>query len=219
MIKRFRKEGGILLSATMISILGGETMKKLILACLVGVFVMASAVAYGAERAPLGDGNLAIKVDYLEFTDDDLDDTDLDSGAYVALEGFFEVIQNLYLGGEVGYVKTEDTVNDIFGVDVDLDLTYVPVELNLKYAIELAPQFVFDLGGGISYNYAKVEASAWGVSEDDDEWLFGGQFFVDLDYTLNSVFFGINAKYQMTEEWDGTPFDNWRIGGQVGIMF
>jgi len=194
-------------------------MKKLMLVCLVGVLAVAPAVVCGAERAPLGDGNLAVKVDYLEFTDNDFDNTDLDSGAYVGLEGFFELTHNLYLGGEVGYVKTEDSVNDIFGVDVDLDLTYVPVELNAKYAIELAPQFVFDLGGGICYNYAKLEASVGGSSEDDDEWLFGGQFFVDLDYTLNSVFFGINAKYQMTEEWDGTAFDNWRIGGQVGIMF
>lgn len=194
-------------------------MKRLMLVCLAHAFVLTSTAVWAAGKAPLGVGNMAVKVDYLQFTDDDLDEGDLDSGVYVGIEGFFELAQNLYLGAEVGYIETDDSFYTYDYGKIDVEVTYVPVELNLKYAIKLAPQLVADFGAGISYNYAEVEASMGGRSEDDSEWLFGGQFFADLNYTFDPFFLGINAKYQATEEWDGTAFDNWRIGGQIGVWF
>jgi len=204
-------------------------MKKLILFCLIGVFVMTSTVVFAQEKAPLGIGNLALKVDYIAFTEDDLDDLDVDSDLYLGIEGFYEVSPNFYLGLEVGWTNPE---GDVY--DVDTELTYVPVELNLKYAAEVSPHFVIGFGAGVSYNYAEIELDAatgtfedietgeeLGSSVDEDEWLFGGQLFLDLNYTFDAFFFGINGKYQLTEEGDDldVSFDNWRIGGQIGFFF
>jgi hypothetical protein len=59
------------------------------------------------------------------------------------------------------------------------------------------------------------------LSESDDEWLFGGQFFVDVNYKVDNIFFGANLKYQITEEYDDidTDFSNFRIGAQIGLLF
>jgi hypothetical protein len=197
-------------------------MKKVMLLCLIGAFVMTSAVVSAQEKAPIGAGNLALKVDYISFTEDDLEDADADSGLYLGIEGFGEITPNLYLGLEVGYAVSVEGDLDIefFADDVDVDVTYVPVEVNLKYAAEVSPHFVIDFGAGVSYNYAEIEVSN-GDSDSEDEWLFGGQFFVDLNYTFDSFFLGINGKYQLTEEGDDLEisFDNWRIGGQIGFFF
>ena len=103
-------------------------MKKFMLLCLIGAFVMTSAVVSAQEKAPLGVGNLALKVDYISFTENDLEDLDVDSGLYLGIEGFGEVTPNLYLGLEVGYafIQSGDFF-DLFDTELDVDLTYIPV--------------------------------------------------------------------------------------------
>jgi hypothetical protein len=178
-------------------------MKRLFLFSLIVAFIIAPTAVYAAEKVPLGIGNLAVKVDYINFTDN-LED---DDGLYIGLEGYGKIIPNLYLGAEVGYTNPDFE-----------DTYFVPIELNLKYAVKDTPNFVIDLGAGASYNYAKAESSGGSLSEDD--WLFGGQFFIDLNYIVDQFFVGINAKYQLTEELKGFDnFNNWRVGGQIGIMF
>lgn len=195
-------------------------MKRLTLLCLISAFLMTSTVVLAQEKAPLGVGNLALKVDYIAFTENDLEDADIDSGLYLGIEGFGEVTPNLYLGLEVGYAVNVEGEFDIefFSDEPDVDLTYIPVEVNLKYAAEVSPHFIIDFGAGVSYNYAEIEVEGY---DDEDEWLLGGQFFVDLNYTFDAFFLGINGKYQITEEGDDldVSFDNWRIGGQIGFFF
>lgn len=62
----------------------------------------------------------------------------------MGLEGYYAIYPNLYLGLEAGWAgsKNDDTIDtDEFGeVDVDIKVTYIPVELNLKYAIPLDPR-------------------------------------------------------------------------------
>ena len=207
-------------------------MKKLFLFLLITFFVLASSTAFaavrGPSRAPLGYGNFALKVDYIDFTENELKDLDVDTAAYVALEGYGMIAPNLYLGIEVGYANPDGGVSGhVLGVGnghIDTEVTFVPSELNLKYAVNAAPNLVIDFGAGISTTYVEIEQTVTTrpvtifVSEND--WLFGGQFFVDLNYTANQFFIGINAKYHLTEDFeDFTNFNNWRIGGQVGIRF
>ncbi len=86
-----------------------------------------------------------------------------------------------------------------------------------------APNLVIDFGAGISSNY--VEEKEYGFnffgSDRRDDWLFGGQFFMDINFTMNQFFIGANAKYQVTEDFKeyNYNYSNWRIGGNIGLMF
>jgi hypothetical protein len=205
-------------------------MKKLLLVSLLFVMVLGSSIVFAAEKAPIGAGNLALKVDYINFTDGDMDDLDTDSGLYVGLEAYShlaDIAPNFYIGVEVGYAKPDGSFEDL-GDHYDTEATFVPIELNLKYAMSVAPNFVIDFGAGGSLNYASVEITETEEGEaevKDDDWLWGGQIFADLNYKINQFFIGINAKYQITENFDrgnretDLSFRNWRIGGQAGIMF
>jgi hypothetical protein len=181
---------------------------------------MTSSIAFAAENGPLGGGALAVKVDYITFTEDEFDDFDVESGSYVGLEAFGEVAPSVYVGFEIGWANSDGDVT-ILGTNVDTEVIYVPIELNLKYAVELAPMFIIDFGAGLSYNFAYVEYEEPDFDDDEDDWLLGGQFFVDLNYVFDPLFVGVNGKYQITEETDDfdISFDNWRIGGQIGIVF
>lgn len=204
-------------------------MRKLLIFSLILTFCLLSAPLYAAEKAPLGFGNLAVKIDYINFTEGDMEDLDVDKGLYIGLEGYGEIMPALYLGVEAGYTKPEGKVHafipDLDVVRVDTEFTYVPIELNLKYAIPVNPYMVIDLGAGVSYNYAKMKVSADGFSGDEDDWLFGGQFFTDIVYKMGQVFISLNGKYQITENIKFNDIDtdvnanNWRVGGQIGIMF
>ena len=184
-------------------------MKKFLFMLLIVAFVCTASTVYAAQKAPLGMGNLAVKLDWIKFTDGDLGDLDIDSGFYLGLEGYGMVAQNVYLGMEAGWTNTDG--------DFDAELTYVPIELNIKYAVPAAQNLAFDIGAGISYNYGEFKMA--GSSLDD--WMFGGQFFVDLNYTINQFFMGISAKYQINEDFKDYDFNynNWRLGGQIGVMF
>ena len=202
-------------------------MKKILLLTLMLVFVFASTTLYAAEKYALGMGNIALKVDYINFTEDVFDNIDLDNGIYLGLEGYYTIYPNLYLGLEAGWAGTENDGDlEIDGEkrNVDIDVTFVPVELNLKYVFELDPNWNIGVGAGISYNYFKIEANK--IDESADDWVFGGQIFADINYKMNKEWFiGINAKYQFTDDLEfdnvdtSTSADNFRIGAQIGYMF
>ena len=202
-------------------------MKKILLISLMIVFVFASTTLYAAEKYDLGMGNIALKVDYINFTEDAFDEIDLENGVYVGLEGYYAIYPNLYLGLEAGWAGTENDGDlEIDGEkrNVDIDVTFVPVELNLKYVFELDPNWNIGVGAGISYNYFKIEANK--IDESADDWVFGGQIFADVNYKMSKEWFiGINAKYQFTDDLEfdnvdtSTSADNFRVGAQIGYMF
>jgi Outer membrane protein beta-barrel domain len=204
-------------------------MKKVFLVLVAISFIVMTSVAYGAEKILLGNGNIALKMDYLQFTEGALEDLDNDECFYIGLEAYNKITSNLYVGMEIGYATSEgsaDILFDDFGeVDADTELTFVPIELNLKYALDITPRLALDFGAGASYNWMKEEISARGRSSEEDDWLWGGQFFAALNYKIDRFFIGINGKYQLTEDFEidddetDVNANNWRIGGQVGIMF
>jgi outer membrane protein W len=207
-------------------------MSRIILISLVLFFVFASTSLYAADKYALGNANIALKVDYISFTEDIFDSVDLEDGIYIGLEGYYGITSNLYVGVEAGWAETEnDTTVNLLGdsFDVQTDVTYVPVEVNLKYVIEASPQWRIAIGAGVSYNWFDVEQDVCSECSESD-WVFGGQVFADIAYKMNNQWFiGINGKYQFTDdiEFDiqgldietDTNANNWRVGAQAGLMF
>jgi opacity protein-like surface antigen len=207
-------------------------MRKILLLSVILIFVFASTSLYAADKYALGNANIALKVDYISFTGDIFDSVDLEDGIYIGLEGYYGITSNLYVGLEAGWAETEnDKTVTLFGdsFDVETDVTYVPVELNLKYVIEASPQWRIALGAGVSYNWFDVEHDVCSECSESD-WVFGGQVFADIAYRMsNSWFIGINGKYQFTDDLEfdvkgldietDTNANNWRFGAQAGLMF
>lgn len=191
-------------------------MKRLMVFCLIGTVVMVSTVVTAQEKAPLGNANFVLKLDYLVFTDSHFDAVGNENdGMYVGLEGYGKVDPNWYLGGEVGT-----------GTNIEIggeEITFVPIELNVKYATEAARDFIVDFGAGLSYSSVEIQyRPLFGTAQEQrDDWLFGGQVFADLTYKIHRFSIGVNGKYQMTEDFknEGIDLSNYRLGVQLGIVF
>jgi len=207
-------------------------MKKILVVSLMVVLVLMATSVFATEKYVLGNSNVALKVDYINFTQDVFDEIDLEDGIYIGLEGYYGIMPNLYLGLEAGWAGTSNDGHiDALDTDVDVDVMYVPIELNLKYAFEVSPAWVIDIGAGVSYNWFNVDVDVEGFGDaDEDDWVFGGQVFADVNYKLNNQWFiGINGKYQWTEDLEfevegedietDSSADNWRVGAHVGLMF
>jgi hypothetical protein len=54
-----------------------------------------------------------------------------------------------------------------------------------------------------------------------DDWLFCGQVFADLTYKMQWFFVGVNAKYQVTGDFqdEGIDLSNYRLSVQLGAVF
>lgn len=178
-------------------------------------------VASRAQGGALGKSNFALKLDYIRFHEEFLSDNGIDSGLYVGVSGYSEFAPKLYVGGEVGLATPSGKAGS-----VETELIYIPMELNVKYADEAAPDITIGFGGGISYNYIKETRAAGTGSTTDDDLVLGGQLFFELLYTSGGFFAGFDWKYQITDEFkvsgtNGATYDysNWRFGGQAGVMF
>lgn len=200
-------------------------MKRLVLFGMLLSLVFVPSVE-AQQKYSLGIGNIALKVDYFRFMDSNLGDLGLPNGLFIGVEGYMNVfLPNLYFGMESGCAKTSGEFK-YRGINADLSATYVPIEFNLKYAFELSPEFILDLGTGLSVNYFSIEAEVGSISSSSDDWLFGGQFFADLNYKFASQWFiGGHVKYQLTQDLHlhgvdtETSGSNLRVGGQVGFSF
>ncbi|MGV8074507.1 MAG: hypothetical protein AB2L11_08130 [Syntrophobacteraceae bacterium] len=232
-------------------------MKRLIVLSLVAVMISVAGLAQAEQKCPLGNGNVAFKIDYLRFTDSKIADRNAENAIYFGGEAYVPVMgSNFYLGIESGYAFSSgdesytyydgsDEYGDYYiKQQYDYDIDYVPIELNAKYVVAINPCWAMDIGAGLSYNYLKLHGKFKGTyyvvpyegprenleSGSDsadlvDDWLFGGQFFYDVNYTSGQWFLGANVKYQLTESKGLKYFgekinaDNLRVGLQAGFMF
>jgi hypothetical protein len=200
-----------------------RVMKRLILvSTLILSFVIVPVAVCNAKTNALGILHFGVKVDYIEFTDSVLKDADLKKGTYLGAELYSIILPYLYLGLEAGYSNPSGTYNTILGT-VDTELTYVPIELNAKVAFEPVKNLALDVGGGLSINYAEMKGSILGVPVTEDDWLWGGQIFADINYVIGGVvYIGINGKYKLAEnglkDYD-VSLNNWMVGGQIGVKF
>ncbi len=198
-------------------------MKKTILLLFAMISILASTPLYAEQKVPLGIDHVSVKLDYMRYTDFKLPNHNLKIGPYIGLEAYKKIKPTLYAGLGIGYTKLSDDA----GGYLNLDFTGVPVELNAKCVFPVARNITLDGGLGLCYFfwYAEINDS-FGTS--DSGGVFGGQFFMDLNYNMGPYFFGLNMKYQFTNEekiFSGTDlestvkFNSWRLGGQLGVKF
>ena len=185
------------------------------------VLVMAFSAAHAEERANLGNFPITLKIGFINFMDEAWEHGDVKYSFYPGLEGYARVFRNLYIGGELGYVSSEELMDAFLGMPIghNRSLTFLPIELNLKYVIEAAPSFFIDFGAGVSYSYASVQEELFLVTDysvyDDSAWLFGGQFFVDLTYKVKRFLVGLNWKYQITQSLEVDPLKSSQLIGSL----
>ena len=187
--------------------------KKIIYGFAGAILIMSSNIQAQADK-PYGDVSFATKFSIADTF-----------GAYAGVEGYKNIYPNVYLGGAIGYTN----YSELFGID----LSMMPIELNMKYAHKLSNNFIFDIGAGVSYTRMAVTTrpfSFFGLDIPeitDSEWLPGGQLFLGLTYKAKWGFIGINAlAHSMVDSADSTnpdadtPFVNsWRAGMHIGMRF
>lgn len=185
------------------------------LLALIAVACPASA----EQTAPLGRGNVALKLGYGVFMDDFFEINELDHSTFVELEGYCRIAPNVYLGANLGAMFIGEGEIALFSTT---DVDFFPLELNVKYAREIGSRFVVDGGAGVSYSYASIAIDNFFTPDfDESDWLPGGQVFADLIYKANWLSLGIYGKYQMTGDFrdENVNFNNWRGGLTLGVIF
>jgi hypothetical protein len=188
-------------------------MKRIVLIVLFTLLpALIAARATQAGEADMEEVTLGLKAGMIGFTSTAAEELDIDSGPYLGLEAFRKISERLHLGGELGYARSSGSIPL-----VKTELTYVPIELNLKYAAVATPWVDFTLGGGFSYNYVKFEADCLGNCFDSEEdWHPGLQLFGGARFNVLRFLLGVEGKYQVSEERD---LDNWRLTAQAGYRF
>ncbi len=208
--------------------------KKLLLAVLLCFAVLAVPCA----QAETSDVDVALKVDYFHFSDSQIKNLNAGDGVYIGVESYKRLFcPNLYLGLTIGWAGTSGSVSGVvsgFGFEpaflsANSSIDYVPIEFNLKYVIPISPCFNFAFGGGPSINYFSISSdavtNAGSVHLSDSDWVWGGQFFAELNYNISNWVVGIDLKYQLTEDLHlfgvdtQAGADNFRAGGRVGFKF
>jgi len=208
-------------------------MKRLSLLLVMLAMLFCAASPAMSQTYPLGDVNVAVKVEYLRFMDDSIRELNAGDGIYVGVEAYKQLfLPNLYLGMQIGWGGSSGDVTvpwfysgqtTAYSTDVD----YVPIEFNIKYAIPLDRSLILDFGSGFSFNYfdISVKDKWYGYSGSENDWVIGGQFFADLNYKYANWLFGIGVKYQLTDTMSfggvntSVSADNLRIGMQAGYSF
>ena len=201
-------------------------MKRHLWVTILFAFTLLCTAPVHAETQPLGDGNVAVKLDYFRFMSSSIQDVNAGNGVYIGVEAYKELFfEGFYLGGEIGWAGASGDVDIRNFGSIKTDIDYVPIELNAKYAVPLGQGLVFDAGGGFSINYFGFSQRAGALNTDDSDWVWGGQLFVDLNYRYQNWLLGAAIKYQLTQDLSlgganaGFSADNLRLGVQAGYKF
>ena len=207
---------------------------KLFLAALFCFAVFSTPCA----QAQTSGSDIAVKVDYFHFTDSQIKSLNSADGVYVGLEAYKQLFcPNLFFGMAIGWAGPSGTVSGVVSspeflptfVSADSSIDYVPIEFNVKYVIPLSRCFNFAFGAGGSINYfslsTNISTPGVLVHASDSDWVWGGQFFGEINYKFSNWFIGADIKYQVTEDLrlfgvdTQAGADNFRAGGRIGFLF
>lgn len=164
---------------------------------------------------PMGYSHLFVNVGNAYFTDDNVDELDLDNATFFG-GGFYAALNpKVYLGLE--YHRAEEDGRFILGTS---EVEFNPVELNLKYSQLVNDHLVLDLGGGISRTYIEEKITTTG-SVTRDGWFHGIQLFAGLNILMGNAFLGFDIKWHTMDDFKFVSYDynNIRLGAKLGVTF
>lgn len=130
-------------------------------------------------------------------------------GSTVELSFLLGDTDNFYhtIGFEAGYVKS-DVNDEIDGVDVKSKTDLVPLFLNYTIGADFGDNttgnrsgFLWEAGFGLGGFWTDVEFNVSAASENDDDFVFGGQIFGSVGYGFSNVAgLLIGARYMIAED-------------------
>lgn len=158
---------------------------------------------------------LAIKYATIEFVGKQAENNAIKRGSFSALEAYFKLQPGYYIGGEIGGTSIENgsTVN-LGGTLWEADFEYLSIEMNAKTIRPLTGWLDVEAGLGLALVEAG-NAPRYFAATDYTETYFGAQGFAGLNVIGEHWYTGIDAKYQLVEDY----YSNWRGGVHLGYRF
>ena len=77
---------------------------------------------------------------------------------------------------------------DYFNVRTSYDLDIIPITLNVKFERALSGNLNAYIGGGLGVACVNLDLSGGGLSASDTDWVFVGQIFAGLSYSVSPAF-------------------------------
>ena len=196
--------------------------KGLILAGLAMVCSLAWPQTTPGPAGPaLGKGHLWLKAGQFDLNGDAAGEWGVDREGYLALEGYGELDDEVYIGGELGRSAAASGVNDDGDRIEDFDFLWL--EWNTKMAFDLERGFSVDVGLGGALFYVsgdKVIASGdFSSTAPLADVGFGVQVFTDFNWRTRRLLIGLDAKYQWAFDVIDISYSNLRFGAHVGFCF
>jgi hypothetical protein len=180
--------------------------------CVASALIPQTLRAQG--EATIEHGYAALTVGYVDFFDEFFEPES--DGVQSGLQLYMRVHPEVLVGVEIG-----SSAN--FTLFVGEEITVSPIELNGKYVRPLGRRFVAGVGAGLSYSRVAYDANTIFStgSEEQVEWLFGGQLFADVAVRVWHLIGGLAIKYQTTQGFPEASWNasNWRVGPYVGVSF
>ena len=167
-----------------------------------------------ASEPVLQISHFGVKVEHVGFLDDSAEQQDVDSGLFLGVEAYEYLDHGVYYGFEAGWADIEGNIVEN-GSEYDTELTYIPVEMNVKWVGLILPYTSLGVGLGPSMGYARHEVKGSGIDESKEDWFWGGQALAELNIEAGAIYFGLNGKYQAVEK----DLQNWRAGAHIGCRF
>lgn len=121
---------------------------------------------------------------------------DLDVGLYSEIALGVELLPILALEVASGYFWGEDDSSS-----ADVDLWGVPILAQAKVTLPIWILHVYG-GLGVGVYYVDTDVDVGPISDDESDWVFGGNAFLGAAVSISRLFAGLELKYTITEDVD-----------------
>lgn len=195
---------------------------------IIMIVALHSAAAFADDAATPATG-LSVKAGVIGFRDPLVDV----NGPYVGIEVFSRVSESVSVGGQASFGMMLNRADDLAAGSAVDDLTYIPVELNVRYSVPLGEHILAGLDAGVSLNGIVEKKQQCGmilISLDPVQYCsttttqllrLGAQVGLTVDVTSGTFRAGLDGTYQATDGDDSAAgkYSNYRLGVHAGWLF